>query len=150
MHMELNDDAFRFFTGLSGRLHLALSEEPTRITPNLLNLAAPPTARVTDASITFKVFEDGNFRALTEEEWGRVVMRTPSIRMRDRLGELVVEHLAPDGSVFSVRDLCAAVEETARRSRASSKWFGGVDVHHVYFEGIHLDEDGVWDIRWGS
>ncbi len=49
-----------------------------------------------------------------------------------------------------MRDLCAAVEETARRSRGSTEWFGGVDVHHGFFEGIHLGEDGVWAIRWGS
>jgi len=35
-------------------------------------------------------------------------------------------------------------------TRDSSKWFGGIDVHHVFFEGIHLDEDDVWAIHWGS
>ena len=34
--------------------------------------------------------------------------------------------------------------------QGNSEWFGGVDVHHVFFEGIHLADDGVWDIYWGS
>jgi len=25
-----------------------------------------------------------------------------------------------------------------------------VDVHHIYFEGIHESDDGVWEIEWGS
>ena len=33
---------------------------------------------------------------------------------------------------------------------AQSEWFDGVDVHHVFFEGIHQDSDGVWEIYWGS
>jgi hypothetical protein len=31
-----------------------------------------------------------------------------------------------------------------------SEWFGGVDVHHVFFEGLHEDVDGVWVANWGS
>jgi hypothetical protein len=30
------------------------------------------------------------------------------------------------------------------------RWLGGVDVHHVFFEGIKLGDDGVWGTGWGS
>jgi hypothetical protein len=43
-----------------------------------------------------------------------------------------------------------AVAETERQTRDKSEWFDGVDVHHIYFEGIHQGSDGVWEIYWGS
>ncbi|GAB2663226.1 hypothetical protein GCM10027088_47380 [Nocardia goodfellowii] len=61
-----------------------------------------------------------------------------------------VEHRASNGKWFTVRDLVTAIAETERRTRQQSQWYGGVDVHHVYFEGIHEGADGVWEIYWGS
>jgi hypothetical protein len=60
----------------------------------------------------------------------------------------VTEHVA-DGGAFTVRDLAGAIATTERASRGSSEWFGGIDVHHVFFEGIE-DDDGAWRICWGS
>ena len=48
-----------------------------------------------------------------------------------------------------------------RQVRGDTEWFDGVDIQHVYFEGIYppdeddLDDDeefepGVFDIYWGS
>ena len=61
-----------------------------------------------------------------------------------------VVHQAANGQAFTVEELLKAVEDTERQSRPNSEWFGGVDMHHVYFEGIAEAEDGVWDIQWGS
>ena len=47
-------------------------------------------------------------------------------------------------------DLLRAIEETERQTRGQSKWFDGVDVHHCFFEGIALADDGTWSIHWGS
>jgi len=60
----------------------------------------------------------------------------------------VVVHRAPSAGAFTVRDLLAAVEETERRTRAQSEWFGGVDIHHCFFQGIEVDDQGVWRISW--
>jgi len=163
--IEVDEGGLRFFNTLSGRLHIRLSEPTQAISERLLNQMAPPSARIEEVSLTLQVREQGEGReeddafdlddlpaprALTEEEWSRVVLRTPSIRMRGENDEEVVEHRAPDGVAFTVRDLAAAVAETERRTRGGSEWFGGIDVHHVYFEGIELEEDGVWFICWGS
>src|SRR5262249_44443192 len=77
------------------------------------------------------------------------VLRAPVILLCG-LDERVVEHRAPDGGAFTVRDLAAAIAETERQTRGGTNWFGGIDVHHVYFEGLMLDDDGVWTIGWGS
>ena len=79
------------------------------------------------------------------------VIEAPAIRMvSDCAEDIVVEHSAPNGRHFSVRDMIAAAEETDRQARPTSEWFEGIDVHHVYLEGIHLEEDGLWVISYGS
>ena len=144
------DAGLEFFNRLSGRLEIQLTEEPQQATPRLANLVAPPTAAITSVALRMRVFVQPGFRELTEAEWARVVVAEPRIRMcDDRAPEMVVEHVAPDGVAFTVRDLAEANAETERRARGDVTWLGGIDVHHVFFEGIRL-VDGVWAIHWGS
>lgn len=146
----VDDVGLEFFNRLSGELEIELTEAPERIA-DLANLAAPPTARLVSVALRLEVFEDDDFRPLTADELGRVVLRTPRIRMRSyQLEKVVVEHEAPAGARFTVADLGAAVEATERRTRGDTEWFGGIDVHHIFFEGIELGDDGVWMIWWGS
>jgi hypothetical protein len=143
-------EALEFFNRISGRLAIKLSEEPQRAAPHMLNLVSPPSARVTNVSFVAQVLEQDKFRDLTEAEWSRVVLRTPDIRMRSGEAEdTVVRHSAPNGREFTVRDLANAIEETERQARGDSNWMGGVDVHHIFFEGITFEE-GAWYIGWGS
>jgi hypothetical protein len=146
----IDDEALHFFNRLSGRLIIGLSEPPQPMSERLINLVARPTSQLENVSLVMQVFlQDSGFRELTEAEWERVVLRSPAIRMRGET-EAVVEHTAPDGTAFTVRDLTAAIVETERRTRGGSEWFGGIDVHHIFFEGIYLADDGVWSIGWGS
>jgi len=148
--LSVDEEALEFFNGLSGQLAVELTEPAHSISENLPgNLVAPTGARVKQVSLELRVFEEDDFRDLSEEEWSRVVIRAPSVRMRGE-SEVVVEHPAPDGNAFTVRDLGEAVAKTERQGRDESEWFGGVDVHHVFFEGISLEDDGVWSICWGS
>ena len=89
------------------------------------------------------------FRDLTPEEFDSLAFRESHIKLRGESGE-VVSHNAPNGTFFTVQQLLQAVEETERQTRDQSEWLGGVDVHHCYFEGISLDDDGAWGIYWGS
>jgi hypothetical protein len=139
-----------FFNGLSGRLKIELTQEPQPISPHLSNVAAGPEAKIVSLTFRMDVWDGRGFRELGEDDWSRVALCAPAIRMRNcRVPDVVVEHSSPDGNAFTVRDLAAAVEETDRRARGDTEWFGGIDVHHVYFEGIR-DVDGVWEIHWGS
>jgi len=126
-----------------------LSEEAKPVSERMLNLVAPPTAKVVSVSLELEVRRGDGERALTDGEWGRVVLRAPSIRLRSDSGE-VMEHAASDGKAFTTRDLAAAIEKSERKGRESGRWLGGVDVHHVFFEGVLPDSDGVWAICWGS
>ncbi len=139
-----------FFNSLSGELEIALTA-PTENIGNLANQRAPADARIKSLKLVAEVFEETSdtARQLTAEELGRVAYQGASIQLRGE-GEQVSTHQAPNGKYFTVQDLLNAVEEAERQSRGNSEWFGGVDVHHVFFEGIHLADDGVWDIYWGS
>jgi hypothetical protein len=140
-----------FFNRLSGRLQIELSIPAQPIAPHLLNLQSPPDARIVGLKLTAEVYEKATktFRALTAEEWDSIAFRGSEIRLRGE-SDRVVSHKAPNGESFTVRELLLAVEETERQTRNETDWFGGVDVHHVFFEGIHADGDGVWRIYWGS
>ena len=151
-HPELS-----FFNGLSGILEIQISEEPTRFSPRLLNLQSPPTARLVSLEIRMGVFVDGevepddSIRELTDDEWSSVAFDAPRIALQGISGN-VMTHEAPDGCRFTVRDLAAAVAATERAGRSTSQWLGGIDVHHIFFEGLdcHRELEDVWRISWGS
>ncbi len=153
MKAPTTEETLEFFNHLSGRLDVQLSEPPHQVSERIVNLVAPPTARLKNVKLRMEVFvHNGDaitFRELRAEEWNWVAIRAPRMRMRG-WGKNVVEHIAPNSESFTVRDLTNAVEETERKTRGSSEWLDGIDVHHTFFEGIHLEEDGVWSIYWGS
>lgn len=144
------DDALEFFNSLSGRLMIELTEPAKQAAPHMLNLVAPKTARIKRVEMTFSVYENDERRDLTDEERKRVVIREPHIKMCSvDTPDVIVEHDAPDGKAFTVRDLAAAIAKTEAASREHGEWLGGIDVHHIYFEGIDGEGD-EWTICWGS
>ncbi|CAG1770864.1 hypothetical protein BAC2_01332 [uncultured bacterium] len=146
----VNEDALEFINDLSGTLVIELTE-PAQPIGGLLNLAAPDRARIASLHLETEVYDPDTeeSRPLTEAELAQPVFRGPEIRLRGESG-LVVSHHAPDGQQFTVRTLLAAVEATERQSRGATEWLGGVDVHHIYFEGLEPCDDGSWEISWGS
>jgi hypothetical protein len=166
-----DQEGLEFLNQLSGRLQVELSEPARQVSEKVLNLVAEPSATVKGVSLRLEVYQEGQeppFRPLTNEEWGRRVFRGERLRLRNIDAPTVVDHRAPDGSGFTVRDVAAAIEATERHARADTSWLGGIDVHHVFFEGVHPDDeedeggedrdgggagDGagqVWCIMWGS
>ena len=49
-----------------------------------------------------------------------------------------------------MRDALLAVAKFEKVARQTSEWFGGVDTHHIFFEGMHKDKDGCYSVYWGS
>jgi hypothetical protein len=139
-----------FFNRLSGKLEIELTAPPEKI-GNLDNLRAPPEAKIKSLKLAPHVFdrETETARKLTPEELQSVAFQAAQIKLRGE-GAGAVAHQAPNGQFFTVQDLLNAGAETERQTRDNSDWLDGVDVHHVYFEGIHPGEDGVWEKYWGS
>jgi hypothetical protein len=128
-----DDDALELPSSISGRLEVELSEPAVPLAPNLHMFRAPTNATIHRVALLVEIYDDDDAdegRALTDEE--------------------LVRHRAPDGICFTLRDVLAAVEETERQTRGASDWQGGIDVHHVFFEGIYLEDNDIWTIHWGS
>jgi hypothetical protein len=138
-----------FPDNFSGILRIKLSEPPERISPNLLNLKSSPSATIVSLELDANILKDDGFQPLTEADYQHIAFQGASITLRGESRESV-EHHAPNGEFFTVRDMIRAVEETERQTRGNSEWYDGVDVHHIFFEGIRANDDGTWSIRWGS
>ncbi len=139
-----------FFNSLSGTLEIKLTV-PAQPGASTYNLRASPDAQIANMRLHTEVFnrETDKFRDLTPDELDSVAFRGNQIELRGQSSE-VVAHEAANGKFFTVRELLHAVEDTERQTRDRSEWLGGVDVQHCYFEGLHLADDGVWGIAWGS
>lgn len=137
-----------FFEGFSATLEIELTEPTQQIAPSLYNEKASPSAAIKSLVIRAVVYEDDDPRDLTPGELDQVVVDQPEMSLRG-LGD-VIHHHAPNGKHFTLGDVLAAITETERKTRHQSEWFGGIDVHHRFFEGIALEKDGVWRIYWGS
>ena len=56
-----------------------------------------------------------------------------------------------DKGFFTLAEVVALIVEFERIDRPKSQWFGGVDCHHVFFEGLYPNSDGdAFGISWGS
>jgi hypothetical protein len=150
MVTDTSHPELEFFNKLSGRLEIELTV-PTEPIGNLSNVRATPEAEIKSLRLAATVFNHdlGTFRELTADELQSVALPKSQIALRGESGGVTI-HGAPNGECFTVQDLLNAVAETERQTRGKSTWFGGVDVHHIFFEGIRQADDGVWEIDWGS
>ena len=140
--------SIRLPDALSATLEIELSEPTSSISEALENQKASSTAKITSVRLRASMVDGNDLRDATEEELNQLAFDQPEIELRS-YGDAVT-HRAPNGASFTLRDLLSAIEETERRTRHQSEWFGGIDAHHVFFEGLEREPDGVWQIGWGS
>ena len=51
---------------------------------------------------------------------------------------------------FTIQEMVDMVVEFEKVDRPKTCWFGGIDAHHIYFEGLRKEKDGSYRILWGS
>jgi hypothetical protein len=71
----------------------------------------------------------------------------------DRQGKKVAEsHMSfcNHKGYFTIQEMVDMVVELEEVDRPKTSWFGGIDAHHIYFEGLCKQKDGSYLIRWGS
>ena len=52
---------------------------------------------------------------------------------------------------FSIKEMVKIVVQFEKLDRPKTKWFGGIDCHHVFFEGFRKNKDNkTYGIHWGS
>ena len=56
-----------------------------------------------------------------------------------------------DKGLITMAEVVALIVEFERIDRPKSQWFGGVDCHHVFFQGLRPNSDGdAFRISWAS
>lgn len=131
--MELKDFNEKFH----GSLEIAVSESE-----EILSIVFEPSVWIGDSV--------ADFDTPTQAELNEIIINLPEIGLIGKAGR-IIHHKAPNGKHFTAGDICAAVEETEKQTRNETEWFGGIDLHHIYFEGLdETEEKGVYRIYWGS
>lgn len=53
---------------------------------------------------------------------------------------------------FTLKELMNHILTVERLSRPKTDWFGGIDAHHIYFEGLYpvTDHQCTYEVHWGS
>ncbi|ORY50487.1 hypothetical protein BCR33DRAFT_762794 [Rhizoclosmatium globosum] len=146
----------KFLNSLSFTIHIKI-ETYTQLP--LLNQFVAPGIQPTEISIDrgrvgWWNSEISDMEYLTEEQWNRPALHRKEFVLKNALDE---DHndesktfTAPNGNFFTVRDMVDIVEAFEREFRVKSDWFGGVDAHHIFYEGFFQYEDGSFGISWGS
>jgi hypothetical protein len=140
-----------FVDSLRGYLDIELYRPAQSVAPRLVNLLAPPRAKILSLRLTPQVDDPANeeWRDMTPDELESIAFRRFELRLRSQCGR-IFSFEAPNYKYFTTRELYNAIEQVERLTRDDSACQGGVDADDVFFEGIHEASDGVWDIWWGS
>jgi hypothetical protein len=140
----------RILDSLFAKLNVELTIPPVTIA-DTANLRAVAEAKIKSLKLESSAFDKAakSFRPLTSQELTSVAFPEPKIRLRGQAG-VVIEHRAANGEYFRVAEILTAIEATELASRDRTEWFGGVDVHHIYFAFLQANEDGTWSIVWDS
>ena len=147
-------DGLEFFNDLGGTLDIEITTDLAAPPAPILSMMtfAPEAAKI--KSLGWSPYIYGNY-GLLSEHLEIIVFQKPTIVVAGE-AKVPVEHHAPNGQFFTVKDMIQVVIETERQTREETAWFGGMDLHHIFFEGISTDlwgdkeQDQVWYISWGS
>ena len=95
-------------------------------------------------------FTQDDLVPLSEEDMDKCAFFKKSLTLTSAYGgDYEQTFNAPNKKWFSVRDFFVAVAEMEGNARKHSDWFGGIDTHHVYFEGT-TKKGKKLVINWGS
>lgn len=104
-------------------------------------------------------------RSATDAELDAVGLVGPAFALTQ--GKLVKRYDAPNGGrCFTIREVIACMADFERSARLQESWCGGIDVHHIFYEGLHrrdasrvdaaaradadADNIPIFSIGWGS
>ena len=124
------------------------TSEPTQQIGSLYNTKESPTATIKSiSSSTPLVWNGEDFHPLQANELEAVLIKKPSIEIINQVGKFTFK--APNGVCFTVQNTIDAIVEVESKVRGQMKWYGGVDTHHIDFEGSY-DDEGILTVYWGS
>ena len=125
--------------------------------PGLLNLFVPKGAKlkspitidsITETDIGLE-YTDEPPAQLSKEELNKIHYKEKEITLFCE--ETNVRMTFKNEKGFTVKELFDHIVEFENKSRPLTDWFGGLDAHHIFFEGLDWSEkDKAFMIIWGS
>lgn len=113
------------------------------LVPNRIDWRIPPKKYISDP-------EDGvHFVELTEEEHKEPAISGETYEITIISSGVTKTFKKENEEPITVQDVLDYVLEIEQEARPKTDWFGGVDAHHIYFEGLSKQEDG-YEVFWGS
>ena len=95
------------------------------------------------------IYDGEQSHAVTDEELDEMIYPDAEITIYN--DETKIRTLFHNDNGFTARRMLANVLEFENESRQHTNWFGGIDAHHIFFEGLHWSpEDDAYIIFWGS
>jgi hypothetical protein len=131
----------------SGVLEIELTKKPKQISKYLLNVSASPNAKIKSIRFRPEIFENDDLVKPTKKDLANIVIKKSVITIKSDGGTAAFD--APNGEYFTAGDLIKVIEKTERKTRKNIEWFGGIDVHHIFFEGL-VNFGKYYAIHWGS
>lgn len=133
-------------------LSIKLDVPPAPMSEFLLNLRADNNAKLVDIKVCDICRWDDTLEdliAYSEEQLNNlVIFDKNTIEFKDEDHSRKTYHF-PTNRV-TIRQFVDAIVDFEKISRPKSEWFGGIDCHHIFYEGIYPDANGTYSIFWGS
>merc|ERR1712150_155897 len=134
---------------------LKMDIETYQLNEQLLNKFVKPDATIKSVSIMdIQKFVEDDLVDLTADELNEVCLEGKEVtfvKEKSQFHEGFSKTFRNENG-FTVRQIFDIVEEFEMQARPLNKWFGGIDAHHIYFEGFDkIDgKDNHYRINWGS
>ena len=118
----------------------------------LLNSFVKPGVQIKDMELTRPEKYDEStdeFIELTKKELDKIEYPFQEITIKS-FNENKIKFKSKSKKGFTVRELIECIKDVENIARPESEWFGGIDAHHIFFEGLGKIRDGIYEIYWGS
>jgi hypothetical protein len=143
-----------FFTNLSGFLSIETSRDGRRIVACEIE-----EVRCTEDEDDDEDYDYEKNKFLTPAQWSQCAYPMGSITFLQNPIDIQTvrsrpcrrKYTSPSGE-FTVRELAQTIAKWEKHLRVQPgfDWFGEIDTHHIYYEGIERRSDGTYEVHWGS
>ena len=122
--------------------------EPSLPLKPLLNHRETPNSNIVSLThSTISIFDEGEGVDLTDEELNQPGFIGAQITLCDTDTKISYKN---EKGYFTILELVEVIVEFEKVARTKTTWFGGIDTHHIYFEGVTPCSDEGWYTHWGS
>jgi hypothetical protein len=137
-------------------LHIILDKKTKRISKKLLNLKSDSNAKILKIEwcepLHYYNYDDENYEndddddihVCTEEELN-------SVGYNGKIFNYENVEYTTENDFFTVKEIFDIILLREPEIRSKTNWFGGIDVHHIFYEGLHFSESlKTFKCAWGS